>query len=136
MREATLDVEALRVFLHVVAVSVWLGGQIVVGGIVPVVRRTQPEALSAIAKGFGRVAWPFFGVAVITGIWNMVSIDGDETTSGWSAILGIKILLVAVAGAAVWIHQNTTKVSIRGAGAAVALLASIAAMLFGVMLSA
>ena len=136
MREATLDIEALRVFLHVVAVSVWLGGQIVVGGIVPVVRRHSPEALPIIAKAFGRVAWPFFGIAVFTGIWNMIAVDSDETTSGWSALLGIKMLIVVIAGGLAWLHQNTSKASIRGASAGIGLICSIAAALMGVMLSA
>ena len=136
MRDAALDLDALRVFVHLVAVSVWLGGQIVVGGIVPMLRRSHPDALPAVASGFGRVAWPFFAIAVFTGVWNMMAVDGDETTSGWSAVLGIKILLVVVAGAAAWLHQNTSKASIRGAGAAVALLASIVAALMGAMLAA
>ncbi len=136
MRDAALDMDAVRMFLHIVSVSVWLGGQIVVGGIVPVLRKENPEALGAVARGFGRVAWPFFGVAVITGVWNMVSVDSATTTSGWSALLGIKMLLVAIAGAGAWVHQTTSKASIRGASAGVALLMSIVAALFGVMLSA
>ena len=108
MRDAALDGDALRVFLHVIAVSVWLGGQIVVGGIVPMVRRSNPEALNTIAKGFGRVAWPFFGLAVFTGIWNMMSVDGDETTGSWNAVLGVKMLVVVAAGALAWLHQNTS----------------------------
>lgn len=136
MRDAALDGDAIRVFLHLMAVSVWLGGQIVVGGIVPAVRKNNPEVLGVIAKAFGRVAWPAFGVAVFTGVWNLISVDGNETTSGWSALLGIKMLLVVITGIAAWVHQNTNKASIRGAGAAVALLASIVAVMFGVMLSA
>lgn len=136
MRDAALDLDAFRVFLHVVAVSVWLGGQIVVGGIVPMVRRSHPDALNAIARGFGRVAWPFFAIAVFTGVWNMLAIDGDETTSGWSAVLGIKMLVVVIAGAAAWVHQNTSKVSIRGASAGLGLVASVAAALMGAMLAA
>jgi putative copper export protein len=137
MRDASLDGEAIRIFLHVISVSVWLGGQIVVGAIVPMVRRSaHPDVLGLIAKGFGRIAWPFFGIAVFTGIWNMIAVDGDETTSGWSALLGFKMLLVVVAGLSAWVHQNTSKPAVRGIGAAIALLASLVAALFGVMLSA
>ena len=57
------SLDSLRIFLHVIAASVWVGGQIVLGGLVPQVRRTNPEALRTIARAFGRVAWPAFGVA-------------------------------------------------------------------------
>ena len=133
MRDVTFDSETLRVLLHVLAVCVWVGGHIVVGAIVPALRRTHPEALPGIAKAFGRIAWPFFGIAVITGIWNMVSLPG--TSSSWNALLGIKMLLVALSGACAWLHQSTDKASIRGASAGVALLASLAALVMGVMLS-
>ena len=74
MRDVSFDVETVRVLLHVVAICVWVGGQIVVGALVPALRRSHPEALPSIAKAFGRIAWPFFGLAVFTGIWNMVSL--------------------------------------------------------------
>jgi len=133
VRDVTFDSETLRVLLHVLAVCVWVGGQIVVGAIVPALRRTHPEALPGIAKAFGRIAWPFFGIAVFTGIWNMVSLPG--TSAGWNALLGIKMLLVALSGASAWLHQSTDKTSVRGASAGVALLASLAALVMGVMLS-
>ena len=49
MRDAALDADALRVFLHVIAVSVWLGGQIVVGGLVPMVRRSNGTFSAVVA---------------------------------------------------------------------------------------
>ena len=133
MLDVSFDVDTVRGLLHIVAVCVWGGGQIVVGALVPAVRRSHPEALPSIAKAFGRVAWPFFGLAVVTGIWNMVSLP--DTTAGWNALLGIKMLVVAISGAGAWLHQSTDNAAIRGASAGLALLASIAALVMGVMLS-
>ena len=45
--------ESIRLFLHVIAACVWVGGQLVLGALVPRVRRTNPEALKAIANAFG-----------------------------------------------------------------------------------
>ena len=53
MISPTLD--SLRIFLHILAASVWVGGQIVLGGLVPSVRKSNPEALKPIANAFGRV---------------------------------------------------------------------------------
>ena len=56
---------SIRIFLHVLAASVWVGGQITLGGIVPAVRRAHPQATKVIAQAFGRVAWLAFGVALL-----------------------------------------------------------------------
>jgi len=135
VHEINFDADAIRVFIHIIAMSVWVGGQIVVGGLVPLVRRQSPDALQAIAKGFGRVGWPAFGIAVFTGIWNMVSVDSDTTSDGWSAVLGIKILLVVLTGLAAWLHQTTKRAAIRGASAGIGLLLSLVVVMLGVLLS-
>jgi len=67
MISPTLD--SARIFLHLMAVAVWVGGQIVLAGIVPQVRRVAPDAMKAIAQGFARIAWPAFLVIVFTGMW-------------------------------------------------------------------
>jgi putative copper export protein len=133
VKDITFDAQTIRVVLHILAVCVWVGGQIVVGAIVPVLKRSNPDAVPNVAKAFGRIGWPFFGLAVFTGIWNMVSLPG--TSASWNALLGIKMLLVAVSGATAWLHQSTDKASIRGASAGVAFLTSLAALVMGVMLS-
>ena len=117
--------------LHILAVCVWVGGQIVVGAIVPALKRANPDAVRHVARAFGRIGWPFFGLAIFTGIWNMLSLPG--TSASWNALLGIKMLLVAISGAGAWLHQSTTRVSVERAG--VALLTSLAALAIGVMLS-
>ena len=135
MRDAALDGEAIRIFVHVVAVAVWVGGQIVLGAIVPALRRSNPDVLPNIAKAFSRVAWPAFGIAVFTGVWNMISVDSADTSDGWSAVLGIKMLLVVLSGVGAYVHQSASKPAIRGASAGIGLLMSLAAVLLGVMLS-
>jgi putative copper export protein len=133
VRDITFDSETFRVSLHVLAVCVWVGGQIVVGAIVPALRRKHPEALSAIAKAFGRIGWPFFALAIFTGIWNMASLPG--TSAAWNAALGIKLLLVALSGVCAWFHQSANRPAVRGITAGIALVTSVAALVVGVMLS-
>ena len=71
MLDVSFDVDTVRVLLHIVAVCVWVGGQIVVGALVPAVRRTHPEALPSILLVFASIvtAVPlvpvkFFGLRV------------------------------------------------------------------------
>ena len=136
MRNARINGEDFRIILNVLSVSVWLGGQIVMSAIIPMVRKTNPEALSAISRGFARVAWPFFGLAVFTGIWNLTAISSSSTTTGWQALLGIKMLLVLLAGGAALIHQNTKNPAVAAVSAVMTLGASLVALSIGVALSA
>ncbi len=135
LRDVTFNLDAVRVALHVLAVTVWVGGQIVVGAVVPVVSRAFPGSGKVAAKAFSRVAWPAFGIAVATGLWSMLSIPSAETSSGWSMLLGIKMVLVLVSGVFALIHQNAgDNAAKRGITAGISLLCSLAALLFGVML--
>ena len=133
VKDVNFDAQTVRVALHILAVCVWVGGQIVVGAIVPALKRANPDAVRHVTRAFGRIGWPFFGLVIFTGIWNMLSLPG--TSASWNALLGIKMLLVAISGAGAWLHQSTTRVSVRGASAGVALLTSLAALAIGVMLS-
>jgi putative copper export protein len=129
------NLESLRTFLHLLAAAVWVGGQIVLGGLVPRVRKTNPEALKTIANGFARVAWPAFGVTVITGMWNILDIDVSAMDSSYHVTLGIKIVVVMLAGFAAAAHANTKSKLVLALGGAIGLLASLAALYLGVLLS-
>ena len=126
------SVDTIRLVLHLLGVAVWVGGQIVVGAIVPVVRRSHPEATRAIARGFSYAAWPGFALAVVTGLWSLaVVVDVAATSTEYQVTLLVKIMLVMTSGAAAFVHQiGTTKLAVA-AGGAVALLAALAALVLG-----
>lgn len=133
MIEPSLD--SLRTFLHLLAVAVWVGGQIVLGGLVPRVRKSNPESLKTIANGFARVAWPAFALAVATGMWSILDIDVSAMDSTYHVTLGIKIVVVMLAGFAAAAHANTKSKLVLALGGAIGLLASLAALYLGVLLS-
>ena len=91
MISPTLD--TLRLFLHVLAASVWVGGQIVLGGLVPRLRAAHPESLKTAANGFARVAWPAYGVTVVTGIWNILDVSVSDTNTDYQVTLFVHVLL-------------------------------------------
>ena len=62
-----LTADALRTFLHVLAATVWVGGQLTLAGLVPTLKGLGPDAPRAVARQFNRIAWPAFGVLVVTG---------------------------------------------------------------------
>lgn len=133
MLSPTLD--TIRLFLHVLAASVWVGGQIALGGIVPSVRKVAPEATKTIANAFARVAWPAFAVAVLTGFWNLTEIDVADTTTAYQITLFLKVLLAMASGAAAVVHAVGKSKAALAIGGAVGLLAGLGAMFLGYLLT-
>lgn len=131
MLSPTLD--TIRVFLHLLAASVWVGGQFVLAGMVPGLRKIGPEATKAAANGFAKVAWPAFALAFITGIWNLLS-GPDQLPSGYNATLGIKILLVVVAGFSAFTHSQSEKRAVVALTGAVGAISALVILFLGTSL--
>ena len=64
--EHALDVT--RLFLHVLAATIWVGGQLTLAALVPALRPLGRDVPGVAARAFRRVAWPAFAVLVLTGI--------------------------------------------------------------------
>ena len=124
-----------RLFLHILAASVWVGGQIALAGVVPTVRKVSPETTKAVARAFARVAWPAFAVVVLTGIWNRTEVDIADTGTTYQVTLFVKLLLVFASGTAAAIHSvGRTKLALA-LGGAIGLVAGLGAMFCGYLLT-
>ncbi|MFV2039689.1 MAG: hypothetical protein ACC660_05560, partial [Acidimicrobiales bacterium] len=102
------DTTTVRIFLHILGASVWVGGQIVLAALVPTLRKLGADAPKQAAQAFNRVAWPFFWLAVVTGVWNMAEIDIANQSSGYQVALMLKLLIVATSGVSSFMHTTTT----------------------------
>ena len=125
---------ALRLSLHVVAAAVWVGGQLTLAGLVPTVRRLGPTGPRQVARAFSRLSWPAYLVLLGTGAWNAVAVDAGQGRA-WQLVLGAKVGVVLLAGLAAWRHgraQGARGLAIWGALAG---LASLAALVLGVLLA-
>ena len=128
------DLDTVRLALHILAASVWVGGQLVLAALVPVLRGIGADAPRQAANRFGRVAWPFFGLAVLTGIWNLLEVDVGDQTNAYHVTLAVKLFVVAAAGGAAAVHSLTDSPALRGITGGIGLVGSLAALWFGVML--
>jgi len=63
----------IRLFLHVLAATIWVGGQLTLAGLIPVLRSAGVEVPRMVARRFNLIAWPAFAVLVLTGIWNVAA---------------------------------------------------------------
>jgi len=132
MISPTLD--TLRLFLHVLAASVWVGGQIVLGGLVPRLRARHPESLSTAAQGFARVAWPAFGITVVTGIWNILEVSSADTDSNYQVTLFVHVLLAVATAIFAAVHSMGRGKLALALGGALGLLTGLGAMFVGLLL--
>jgi len=77
----------VRLSLHVLAATIWVGGQFVILGLLPTVREFGEGAPRKIAQAFGRLSWPAFWLLVATGVWNYLAINHSDASSSWNACL-------------------------------------------------
>jgi putative copper export protein len=126
---------ALRLSLHVAAATVWVGGQIVLVGLLPTVRRLSDEAPRSIARAFARLSWPAFAVLVATGIWNIAATHPSHQTTAWRVVLGVKIAVVALAGLAAYLHGRSTSRAGLAVWGSLSGSAALVALVLGVLLA-
>jgi putative copper export protein len=127
-------VDAIRLSLHVLAASVWVGGQITVAGLVSTARQLGADAPRRVARAFSRLSWPAYAVLVATGVWNVAAVHGGQPHD-WDVVLGVKVAVVVLAGLAAWVHGRAGSRSALVVWGAVASLSSLAALVMGVFLA-
>lgn len=132
MLPITLD--TLRLFLHVLAATLWVGGQLTLAGLVPVLRRAGAEVPRSVARQFSRIAWPAYGVLVATGIWNIAAVHGSWQ-GAYGRTLKVKIFVVALSGVSAWAHgRSRSRVGLALWGA-LAALSALGALFVGIVLA-
>jgi len=127
--------DTVRLTLHVLAATVWVGGQIVMTGLVGPARQLGGDAPKALARAFARMAWPAYLLLIVTGIWNVTAVHYSSQDSAWKAVLMAKIVVVLVAGAAVFLHQRATTKDQLALWGSVGGVASVAALVMGILLA-
>lgn len=121
-------------FLHVLAATIWVGGQLTLAALVPALRGLGANVTRAAARRFNQVAWPAFAVLVGTGVWNIIAERG-HIHGRYRATLTVKLALVVVSGVAAALHtraRSRPRLAIFGALAGAS---ALGALFFGVLLA-
>ena len=125
--------DTIRLFLHVLAATIWVGGQITLAALVPVLRRSGAEIPRTAARRFNLIAWPAFGVLVLTGIWNIVAVR-SQISGSYETTLVVKLIVVAISGITAALHaraRSTTWIAVYGALTGIS---ALAALFLGILL--
>ena len=126
--------DTIRLFLHVLAATVWVGGQITLAALVPVLRRLGAGYLRAAANRFNQVAWPAFVVLVVTGIWNIAAVHA-QIHGSYETTLVVKLIVVVISGVTAALHaraRNPRWIAVFGALTG---LSALAALFLGILLA-
>jgi putative copper export protein len=130
----TPAVDTIRLFLHVLAATIWVGGQLTLAGLVPGLRALGADLPGVVARRFTLIAWPAFVVLIGTGIWNVVAVHPPQQSGQWRLTLWIKLAVVALSGLSAWLHGRARgRLGLAVWGAASGITA-MAALLLGVLL--
>lgn len=128
-----VTVGTVRLFLHVLAATIWVGGQLTLAGLVPGLRDLSYEAPRAVARRFARIAWPAYAVLVATGIWNIVALH-PSWQGAYGRTLMAKIAVVAISGLTAWAHSASRSRVALAVWGALAGLSALGALFLGVLL--
>jgi putative copper export protein len=132
-RVLSVSSDTVRLFLHVLAATVWVGGQIVLAALVPVLRFAAADAPRRAARAFNRVAWPAFAVLAGTGIWNVLAEAGQGPR--YRTTLVVKLVFVAASGIGALLHSRSRSTAGLSVWGAVTLAGALGALFLGVLLA-
>ena len=153
-----ISATTVRLFLHVLAATVWVGGQITLGVVVPALRPAADDPdpgaararIRAVARRFQVGAWSAFAVLLLTGVWNLTALHVGDQSGAWLATLMVKLGCVAISGIAAAVHILVAAPRVRaapdeaarrsaaafsGACEGVSVLFAVAALFLGVLLN-
>jgi len=125
--------DTVRLFLHVLAATIWVGGQLTLAALVPVLRRFGADAPGAAARRFNQVAWVAFAVLVATGIWNVAAVS--DMSPSYRTTLIIKLVVVVISGVSAVLHIRSRTPRARAIYGALTGLSALAALFLGVLLA-
>ncbi len=126
--------DSIRLFLHVLAATIWAGGQITLAALVPVLRRAGADIPRAAARRFNQVAWPVFGVLEVTGVWNVIAV-WSQITGSYEITLVVKLIVVAISGVTAALHARAGSTAGRAIFGALTGVSALAALFLGIVLA-
>lgn len=126
--------DTVRLFLHVLAATVWVGGQLTLAALVPALRTAGRDVPRAAARAFNRVAWPAFGVLIATGIWNMAA-ENDKNHGSYRTTLSVKLVVVLASGLTAYLHARASSKAGLAVWGALTGLTALGALFLGILLA-
>lgn len=130
-----ITADDVRLFLHVLGATVWVGGQIILSALVPLLRRLGSDVLRLVARRLTAILWIAFALLIATGIWNLFAVDIASQSQAYRTTLYVKLAVVALSGLSAWIHTQVSSGPAKALWGATTGITALAALLLGVVLA-
>lgn len=129
-----VHLDTIRLFLHVLAATVWVGGQLTLAALVPALRAAGVDVPRRAARAFNRVAWPAFAVLVATGIWNIFAVR-SQIHGSYETTLVVKLVVVVISGISAFLHTRAKGAAGLAVWGALTGLSALGALFVGMLLA-
>ena len=132
--QLTPVLDSIRLFIHVIGATIWVGGQLVLAALVPALKKINPDLPKIVAQKFNKIAWGAYALLIASGIWNMAQLPKDAP-SNYSMVLGFKMAIVLLSGLAALLHsraKDTKKLAMWGS---ISGLTALLSLYLGVLLA-
>ncbi|MFL6113293.1 MAG: hypothetical protein ACJ786_18320 [Catenulispora sp.] len=126
--------DTIRLFLHVLAATIWVGGQVTVAALVPALRAVGAGAPKAAANAYNRIAWPAFAVLLATGVWNVIA-EHDKDHGSYHTTLIVKYVVAAASGLTAYLHMRAGSKTAMAVFGALTGVTALGAVFVGIMLA-
>jgi putative copper export protein len=124
----------IRLSLHVLGATIWVGGQITLLYLLPTIREFGDDAPGQVARRFNQVAWGGFALLLVTGVWALAVVDVADRSIEYHVTLGMKLVAVAVSVGGVTVHILGRSTLALALGGALGALGALAALFLGILL--
>ena len=132
--QLTPILDSVRLFIHVIGATVWVGGQLVLAALVPALKKVNPDLPKIVAQKFGKIAWSAYALLIASGIWNMASLPKNPP-SNYSMVLGFKMAVVLLSGFAAFLHAKAKDPKKLAMWGSISGLTALASLYLGVLLA-
>ena len=126
--------DTARLFLHVLAATVWVGGQLTLAALVPTLRRLGTGIPRGAARRYNQIAWPAFAILILTGVWNVIAVR-SQISGSYQTTLVVKLAVVAVSGVTAALHARARSTAGLAVFGALTGISALAALLLGILLA-
>jgi putative copper export protein len=111
-----------------------VGGQLTLAALVPALRRAGATVPQIAARRFSQVAWPAFGVLLVTGVWSIVAVR-SQITGRYEVTLVVKLIVVLISGVTAALHARAHSRAGLAIFGALTGLSALAALFLGILLA-
>lgn len=126
--------DTIRLFLHVLAATIWVGGQLTLAALVPALRGLGAEIPRTAARRFNQVAWPAFAVLIVTGVWNIIAVR-SQIHGSYAVTLWVKLAVVAMSGLTAALHARATSKAGLAVWGSLTGISALGALFIGILLA-